>query len=100
VHIIYLKIELPLYLIKHRAIKVYGGVEVWFQALLASAIARQNRFTPRLFYPGGMSSRYLLHRRLVKLYGRFELCGEKKNLRPCCKSNPSSQVVQPSVRTN
>jgi hypothetical protein len=50
-------------LIKHYAMKMYGGVDVQIQVFLTSALVVVS-FMPRPLYPRGKSPRYPLDRRL------------------------------------
>jgi hypothetical protein len=37
-NVVKIKVKLSLYLIKHHAMKAYGGVEIYFHAFLTSAL--------------------------------------------------------------
>jgi hypothetical protein len=76
---------------KHHAMKKYGGVEVYLQAFLSSALdggewstSCLSHFTPVETAPGTQ-----MDRRLRGPHNLSGLGGEEKNPHPCQESNPS-----------
>jgi hypothetical protein len=93
--LIKVKVKLPLCLIKHRAIRTYGGVGVWLHAFLTSALDGGELLVsrPGCFTPWGKSLCFSLDRRLAGSQSRSGRGGEEKNSQPLPGLEP--QIIQP-----